>query len=159
MTKGNLIATSFVGAIPAGALAFFSIKAFIDFTEKMPTALQAVNGVTVLVSVLMALSPIAILIFMRGPAKEGEAAAGAAAVGAATAAVPTAAGSSEAIESVEFASESAAEFEAVGGGSTDEDEDMSLSGFEELPDSTSAGSDDAFEFDDSGFEFEDEDLK
>lgn len=155
MTKGNLIATSFVGAIPAGCLAYFSIMAFLNFSENMATMLQVVNGVTVLVSVLMALSPLAILIFMRGPAKPEVATAG-----AATGAVPAAAASgSEPAMPVDddLAVESAEEVSAASH-STDDD-DLSLSGFEESPEPTSAASDDAFEFDDSGFEFEDEDEK
>ena len=149
MTRGNLIATSFVGAIPAGALAFLTIKAFLDHSEKMAGMLQAVTGVTVLFSVLMALSPLAILIFMRGPAKPD--AAPVAASAAIPAAVAAEASESElaAFDDDEVAADSA---------STDEGEDMSLSGFDESAPST-AGSDDNFEFDDSGFEFEDDDKK
>lgn len=149
MTKGNLIATSLVGAVPAGVLAYFSIMAFVSYTEKMATMLQVVNGVTVLVSVLMALSPIAILIFMRGPAQPEAAAAG-----AATAAVPTAAA---AASNDELAAESADEIASASAGT--DDDDLSLSGFEEAPDPTSEASDDGFEFDDSEFELDNEDGK
>ncbi|MFV0445483.1 MAG: hypothetical protein ACK5Q5_18035 [Planctomycetaceae bacterium] len=150
MTKGNLIATSLVGAIPAGALAYFSIMAFLHYSENMATMLQVVNGVTVLVSVLMAMSPIAILIFVRSPSATAEKPP----VGAASsAALPVAAAVAEEGSEMEVA-----QLDEFGSGSAETaDEDLSLSGFDDSFPSTSGLSDDEFEFDDSGFEFEDDD--
>lgn len=156
MTKGNLIATSFVGAIPAGALAFLTIKAFLDHSEKMAGMLQVVNGTAVLFSVLMALSPLAILIFMRGRAKPEVETAGVA-TGASPAVAAAVADDGSAAEMA--AMDDDGEAFAGNSASTDEGDDMSLSGFDESAASTSAGSDDNFEFDDSGFEFEDDDQK
>lgn len=156
MTKGNLIATSFVGAIPAGFLAYFTIMAFINYAENMATMLQVVTGTTVLFSVLMALSPIAILLFSKGKPKEGTEVVAAGSATAAVAASKSAAAEPDVAELDEPQEEEFGESDSAG---TD-DEDMSLSGFTEFSgEESSAASDDAFEFDDDGFEFEDDEFK
>ena len=157
MTKGNLIATSLVGAIPGGFLAYFTIMAFINYAENMAVMLQVVTGTTLLFAVLMALSPIAILLFSKGQPKE-EAAEESAASSAVAPVMDDAEEEFAVDEPADDEVAEAAEFDDDSLGT--DDEDMSLSGFTDMPDETSEASDDAFDFDDdSEFEFDDEDFK
>lgn len=155
MTKTALMGTSLVAAIPGGFLAYLTICAFVYHAEKMATMLQVVTGTTLVFSVLMALSPFAILLFVRTAiAAEGptEAAATPQApnlpglqAGAAGAALP-----SEGDETVDE------EFAAAGW------EEAELGGEEEGEELAEASSDESsgsFELDDAEFEFDDEDLK
>ncbi len=73
VTKNGLIGTSFVAAIPAGVMAYFSVMAFLNYATDMPTMLQVVNGTALLFCALMTLSPIAILLFVRKPGEDAEA--------------------------------------------------------------------------------------
>lgn len=150
MTKGNLVATSFVGALPAAGLAYLTIMAFISYADKMATMLQVVTGTALVCSVLMALSPFAILLFVKSAAAAAEATAPAA--GPAPKSEP-----SEEVAAAEEEDELNAEAlddEAPSSGT--DDEDLSLSGFDESVDETSAASDSDMEFDDEGFEFDDD---
>jgi hypothetical protein len=150
VTKGNLVATSLVGAIPGAALAYLTIMAFIHFADRMATMLQVVTGTALVCSVAMALSPFAILLFMKsGTAEETEAET----KPAAAAAKAPAAVDVEAVDVDDALDEGEAPAAADG---TDEDADMSLSGFDESLDETS---DEAFEFDDEAFGFDEDEGK
>lgn len=65
MGKTEVAASSLVLAIPAGALAYFTILAGLQHTEDMPTLLMAVVWATAAVSVVMALFPIGTMLFMK----------------------------------------------------------------------------------------------
>ncbi len=62
MSKLNLAAVSLVAAIPGGILAFFSIYAFLNYSERMQTMMQVVNGVTLLMAVVLVLTPVVIML-------------------------------------------------------------------------------------------------
>jgi hypothetical protein len=150
VTKGNLVATSLVGAIPAAGLAYLTVMAFIHFADKMATMLQVVTGTALVFSVLMALSPFAILLFVKsGAALEPKAEAAAAVAGAKEKPVKS-------DDADDLAEAEAAEVEAEVESAGTDDEDMSLSGFDESLDETS---EEDFAFDDEGFEFDDDEGK
>jgi hypothetical protein len=60
-----LAATSLVAALPAAFLAYLSIMAFVQYTENMSGFRIGVNAAITGVSVLMAISPIVILVGRR----------------------------------------------------------------------------------------------
>lgn len=155
MTKAALMGTSLVAAIPGGFLAYLTIRAFVYHAEKMATMLQVVTGTTLVFSVLMALAPFAILLFVRTPSAAGSEAEAAAASqtpnlsglkgGAAAAALL-----SEGEETVD---------EELAAAGLDEEEFGGGEGFEGVEESSSGESSGSLELDEDEFEFDDEDLK
>lgn len=149
MQKNQLAATSLVAAIPAGVLAVLLIMAFLGSTDKMTGVLIGVNAVALLLAILVALMPAAVMVFYgrERSEKPKEDAGASAAAGAA----PVATGTTGAV-TAEILTEDAEE--AV-------EEDV---GFD---DEAVATETDAFEFNademedvesaDEAFEFEDED--
>jgi hypothetical protein len=95
VNKKSLAAVSLVGAIPAGVLAFYCIHAFLTYSERMHWLMQVVNGITLLMAVILILTPVVIML-RKG--KEG----GAAARKGAEVAAPVAAGSSGEIDADPF---------------------------------------------------------
>jgi hypothetical protein len=163
VTKTATAATSLVAALPAAFLAYLGVMAFLQHADAMPMMLQVVTGLTLLIAVLMFLSPFAVLLFMRGAKAAPEAEVGAAtaatpAAAAAVAAAPIAAeaGSEEALEfDDELAAEPASDLELEAPSS---DLDLEATGSEDELTAEPA-SDDAFEFDDEDFQFDDEEFK
>lgn len=172
MNRISLALTSLVAAIPGGFMAYLCIKAFLSYTENMPTMLSVVNGVTLLVCVLLALLPFAILLFIKGKPKE-VAVAGADAANGAAEVAGTKSGSApmkgrsdddDAIEMDEMDEMNDDEL-----ADDDMEEDVADDAFGDdatISEATAddAGSDDAFEFDDDDkddddFEFDDDDDK
>lgn len=72
MNKKTLAGVSLVAAVPAGLLAYFCIHAFLSYTDKMQTMMQVVNGITLLMAVILILTPIVIML-RKGKATEGAA--------------------------------------------------------------------------------------
>ena len=79
MSKGGLALSSLVMAIPAGLLAYLSIRSVFEMNESMPMLVTVIVWALIVLGVLLAISPIIFLI--AGPK-------GAAAAPAPTAAVP-----------------------------------------------------------------------
>lgn len=156
MTRGALATTSLVAAVPAGFLAYLTVRAFLDHADKMATMLQVVTGTTLLFSVLMALSPFAILLFVRTPAVEGaESAASEPAAVPQMSRVPAAvaAGGGGEDETVDEFSAGADEFDSSDGLGAVDEESGSAEGFDEF---SAESEEDSFALDDDAFEFEDE---
>lgn len=65
MGRYALAGTSLVAAIPAAFLAYLAIMAWVRYTENMTTMVMVVNGGVTLISVLLALTPIIILVGRR----------------------------------------------------------------------------------------------
>lgn len=59
---------SLVAAVPAGFLAYLMVMNFLNSIEGRPMGFKALWGITLLMSSLVALMPLAIVIFYRGPA-------------------------------------------------------------------------------------------
>ena len=149
MSKGALTLTSLVAAIPGGFLTYLTIMAFINYTDKMVTMLQVVTGVTLVISLLMALAPFAILLFVRTPVSAAAAQPARAPVSAA--AVPAAATASAAgAVADEFEAEE--ELESADAFSDDDGLDDFGSADEVSDDSTGE-----FSLDDDEFEFDEDD--
>jgi hypothetical protein len=158
MTKLQLAGTSLVAAVPAGFMTYFGIMAFLNHADTMGGMLQVVTGTTLLTTVLMTLSPVAVMIFVRSP-DSGDDDAATAGSAASAAAAPAAAASVAEMDAVD-ADEEAAEFEPA-----DEAEEIDSGeiaaadseefSFEEASEEGSGG-DDSFEFEDDAFEFEDD---
>lgn len=72
MGRYALAATSLVAAIPAIGLAYVTIMAFVHYADVMPTAMIIVNGAAVAVAVLLAITPVAILVGRRSDKKAAE---------------------------------------------------------------------------------------
>ncbi|MEZ6055738.1 MAG: hypothetical protein R3C01_03445 [Planctomycetaceae bacterium] len=169
MTRNSLALTSLVAAIPGGFMAYLLIMAFLSNPEKMPTMLNVVNGVALLVSVLLALGPIAILLFIRVKPSNEETAE---AVGAGTGAAAIAAGGVGAAAAADWGNADEP-FEMDDDNdpfaSADGDDDVEAAAFEDddfgADDdfggddlSAEAADDDAFEFDDDDeLNFDDDD--
>ncbi len=74
MSRLALAAVSLVAAIPAAWLAVVAILAFVNHTENMGTIILIVNGAATAIGVLVALTPIIILVGKRrGPKEKVEA--------------------------------------------------------------------------------------
>lgn len=153
MTKAALMGTSLVAAIPGGFLAYLTIRAFVYHAEKIATMLQVVTGTTLVFSVLMALAPFAILLFVRTPAAAGSEAA-------APAQSPNLAGLKGGAAAAALLSEGEETVdEELAAAGLDEEEFGGGEGFEGLEESSSGESSGSLELDEDEFEFNDEDLK
>ena len=62
MSKGGLALSSLVMAIPAGLLAYLSIRSVFEMNEKMPTLVTVIVWALIVICVLLAISPIIFLI-------------------------------------------------------------------------------------------------
>ena len=62
MSKGGLALSSLVMAIPAGLMAYLSIRSVFEMNEKMPTTVTIIVWALILLGVLIAISPIIFLI-------------------------------------------------------------------------------------------------
>lgn len=67
MGKLSFTLTSLIAAVPAAGLCYLLVMAFLGNFERMGTTLQAVAGLSLLGAALIALMPLGILIFFRGP--------------------------------------------------------------------------------------------
>lgn len=63
MSKLSLAGVSLVAAVPAGLVAWLLVDGFLNHFDKMPMALQAVSGLTLLVCALAVLLPPGVLVF------------------------------------------------------------------------------------------------
>lgn len=149
MGRTSLAATSLVAAVPAGVLAYVTIMAFVNYADAMPTMMLVVNGAAVTIAVLLAITPVAILVGKRGEKQEKE--------------TPAAEATEDGEES--DAAESAAHTAEV---VTDDLDGGELSDEMDLDELAVAAETDSFEFDmddldegpssaDEAFEFDDED--
>jgi hypothetical protein len=154
VTKTALMGTSLVAAIPGGFLAYLTICAFVYHAEKMATMLQVVTGTTLVFSVLMALSPFAILLFVRTAA-----AAGSASDAAATPQPHDLSGLHPRAEGPAQLSEGDETVDEVFATGLEEEELGGAEGRDELAEVSADESSGSFELDDEEFEFDDEDLK
>lgn len=136
MSRLALAAVSLVAAIPAAWLAVVAILAFVNHTENMGTIILIVNGAATAIGVLLALTPIIILVGKRRGPKEPEKVE-------ASAEVPAVSGAqtAEVIPEFEAAAESEGEFAAAEPAETDAFE-FNADEFED------ADSSETFEFDD-----------
>lgn len=75
MGRYALAGTSLVAAIPAGLLATVAIMNFVKHTENMGTIMITVNGAATLFGVLLALTPIIVLVGRRREKTEDQASA------------------------------------------------------------------------------------
>ena len=75
MSKGGLALSSLVMAIPAGFLAYLSIRSVFEMNEKMPTLVTVIVWALIVLCVLLAISPIIFLIAgpKAAPATPGDA--------------------------------------------------------------------------------------
>jgi len=176
MTRNSLAATSLVAAIPAGFMAYFGVMAFLNYVENMPMMLKVVNGMALLVSALMVLSPVGIMLFVKGKSADSTDEAGALDATGATAAVIDAPGIEDDVDEAEFgAADEVEEFDTADE-AVDAEEDIESAdddfeaadddfeaaddfGDEDFDDAIASGDDDAFEFDDDEFEFDDDEFK
>ena len=62
MSKGGLALSSLVMAIPAGLMAYLSIRSVFEMNEKMPTTVTIIVWALIILGVLIAISPIIFLI-------------------------------------------------------------------------------------------------
>ncbi len=148
MQKNQLAATSLVAAIPAGILAVLLIMGFLRSTDRMTGVLIGVNAVALLMAILVALMPAAVMIFYgrerteKKPKEDAGVSAAAAAApgttGAVTAEILTE-DAEEAVEEVGFEDEAVATETDAYEFNADEMEDVESA--------------------DEAFEFEDEDEK
>lgn len=153
MTKAALMGTSLVAAIPGGFLAYLTIRAFVYHAEKMATMLQVVTGTTLVFSVLMALSPFAILLFVRTAAT-----AGSEAEAAAPTAAPNLSGLKQGAPALLSEGDETVDEEFAAAG-LEAGEFGGEEGIDEMEESASGESSGSLELDDEEFEFNDEDLK
>ncbi|MCA9116958.1 MAG: hypothetical protein KDA79_17895 [Planctomycetaceae bacterium] len=65
--KPGLTMTSLVAAVPAGFLCYVLVMVFLGHFEHMNTMLQAVVGLALVSAALIAVMPLGILIFFKGP--------------------------------------------------------------------------------------------
>lgn len=145
MTKNALAATSLVAALPAGALGYVCVMAFLNYFGDMPMMLQVVSGTTLLMSALLVLAPVFILLFSKGPrtAAAVASAAGAAETGS-VATVPARKAEKDETDDLEEASGFEEEAEL-----TEEADDFSAL-------DEDVGAIDDLDLDDDNFEFEEE---
>ena len=156
MTKAALMGTSLVAAIPGGFLAYLTIRAFVYHAEKMATMLQVVTGTTLVFSVLMALSPFAILLFVR----TASAAAATEAKAASPAEAPNLSGlKGGAAAPVLFSEGDETVDEELAAAGFDEEEFGGGEESDEREESASGESSGSLELDEDEFEFNDEDFK
>ena len=154
LTRNSLAMTSLVAALPAGFMTYLGVMAFLNSTENMPTMLKVVLGLTLFISVLIVLSPVLILLFVKSVVKDENEESEGAAPAPAESEVDLAVSDLASEEEIPVADDEFGDVddEDFGGSGSFEDDEFDDGTEEDL-------GDDAFEFDDDEFAFDDDEFK